>query len=167
MAGLVSSAFRTGWNFYAVLPGDGLPDLHVPSALVEERVLAMEIAGDGRQSGFSELFSSHAFWLGSIGARIFNFFYIISALLPDWTVPAQYFYFNIQMPSGSWRAGAPGPYFRYNPIFFGHGFFVLKDVLLTIWVTVIVTKLEAFTASASGVPFWPLFLFRYQQGLDA
>ena len=127
----------------------------------------MEIAGDGRQSGFSELFSSHAFWLGSIGARIFNFFYIISALLPDWTVPAQYFYFNIQMPSGSWRAGAPGPYFRYNPIFFGHGFFVLKDVLLTIWVTVIVTKLEAFTASASGVPFWPLFLFRYQQGLDA
>ena len=31
----------------------------------------------------------------------------------------------------------------------------------------IVTKLEAVTASASGVPFWPLFLFRYQQGLGA
>ena len=129
--------------------------------------LAMEIADDGRQNGFSELFSSHAFWLGSIGAVIFNFFYIIPALQPDWTVPAQYFDFNTLMPIGSWRAGAPGPYFRYNQIFFGLGFFYSKDVLLTILVTVIITKLEAVTAIASGVPFWPLFSFRYQQGLRA
>ena len=38
---------------------------------------------------------------------------------------------------------------------------------MTFLVTVIITKLKAVTASASGVPFWPLFSFRYQQGLGA
>ena len=127
------------------------------------------VAADSGESG-SGLFQNRWFWFGGLLALLFNLCYIIPSLSRDWPLPpVQFDFMDLHLPA-PWDAGAPGPYFRLNPVVFGLGFLVSTDVLLTIWVSVLVMKAEAVLAASFGIPSgWagPLFLMRYQEGLGA
>lgn len=127
--------------------------------------LAVELVGTDRMSGFASLARSQGFWAGAIIALVFNLCYIIPALNPDWNVPPPQFDFGWLWPGDPWKAGGPGPWFRLNPVVFGLGFLVPLDVLLTIWVSMLIMKIEAVIAYAFGAPFWPLFHINEQQGI--
>jgi len=131
--------------------------------------LALEIAGGGSEKGAGRLTRNAWFWSGAILALCFNLIYIIPAL-GDWPIPPVQFDINSLGLHPPWDAGRPGPYFRLNPIVFGLGFLVSLDVLFTIWVSVIVIKLEAVLIAYFGVPSgWggPLFLMARQEGQGA
>jgi hypothetical protein len=126
--------------------------------------LAVELVGTDKEGGFAALARSQGFWAGALIALAFNLCYIIPSLNPDWTVPPPQFDFGWLWPQGIWQGGGPGPWFRLNPVVFGLGLLVPVDVLLTIWLSVLVMKLQAVAAYASGVPFWPLFHINEEQG---
>ena len=131
--------------------------------------VALEMVGSPTKSGFSCLAGNHWFWVGALLAIVFNLVYIIPAI-GNWTIPRVQFDFNELGMKPPWDAGRPGPYFRFNPIVFGLGFLVSVDVLLSIWVFVIVMKLEAVLIAYFGVPSgWggPLFLMSRQEGMGA
>ena len=127
--------------------------------------LAVELVGEGTDSGLVSLLKSQGFWVGALIALFFNLCYIIPALNPDWTVPRVQLSLGFLWPDGPWRAGGHGPYLRLNPVVFGLGFLVPIDVLLTIWVTFFVLKIEAVIAFVLGAPYYPLFHIYEQQGL--
>lgn len=129
--------------------------------------IALELAGDDQERGLGKLARNQWFWVGCIMALLFNLAYIIPAIF-EWRIPSVQFDFNSLQPPHPWNAGAPGPYFRLNPIIFGLGFLVSMDVLLTIWLSVVVIKLEAVVLAHFGVRAGyggPLFLMSRQQGV--
>ncbi|MBI2201220.1 MAG: hypothetical protein HYU43_04690, partial [Armatimonadetes bacterium] len=129
--------------------------------------LAVEVVGREEGAGPAVLLKSQMFWLGALGALLFNLYFIIPSLDPLWPVPRSQYDFHDLGLDLPWKAGGPGPYLRLNPLFFGLGFLVPLDLLLTVWVMVIVLKIEAVVASTFGVPYYPLFHIRFQQGMGA
>lgn len=127
--------------------------------------VAVELVGDS-DGGVGMGVRNRWFWLGCVLALLFSLVYIVPACF-GWKIPPVQFDFNALRPPPPWDAGAPGPYFRLNPILFGLGFLVSLNVLLTVWVGVVIINLEAVIANYFGVPYWTLFLTSKQEGVGA
>jgi len=113
-------------------------------------------------------FRDPVFWAGFTLVGIYNLFFILPAIFPSLGAVSAYQQVNLHeyFTTPPWSAGGQW-YFRLSPIVFGLGYLVSLDVLFTIWVMVIITKVEAVFLASIGAPEYPLFHMKEQQAVGS
>jgi len=131
--------------------------------------MALELAKtEQKGTGTAILLRDPLFWVGVGVVGIYNMFFMLPAIFPSLGTPPEHQQINIAayFTTPPWSAGGQW-YIRFNPMIFGLGYLVSTDVLLTIWATVVILKLEAVFMCSLGAPEYPLFHIKEQQGVGA
>lgn len=130
---------------------------------------ALNLVEPDRKSARSgdSIFGNKIFWLGALGALIFNLFYIIPALRAEWPVPKAWLNAASYFDSSPWNAVGMWQ-IRLNPIIFGLGYLVSMDILLSIWVWFLVLKFGAvFIVGTTSTSRAEVFKLGEQQATGA
>ena len=152
ITGILTLGLAMTGSLYALLARRWRDEERLAYPIAELAISMVRWEDPGAPNPALSLFRTPMFWLGTVGAVLFNAIWVLPACFSTGPIPPAYTDLNALFPAGPLRAGYTW-FLRYNPVVLGLGVMVPSDVLFSTWFSVLVLKVESVILAFFGQEF--------------